>query len=382
MSLTNGNDDPDYLRHMTFLSIFAYSYGEPGGINRLFKTSLIQLTSTTIELDFDTDIGKQLESPNITNNPLWVMDQNYRNLFESAKKDTFYNEMYLESNFQNKLGGECYIFRRGDDRYIIFRGSDTPIDVAIDMTIETVPLLIGDIITDRDVRVHKGFMEQMYNYNFISQITKSIRLKTGMRIHIAGHSLGGASALLQGYYLHHYIKKYNRSFETGEDEFAPTIYLDISITTIGGCVIGPSSWTNAFNDIFSEENINQQAVEATWWGPDTKKRRSFRLINETDIIPNLHTMIIDTIKIIPTAELILLKIDPPEVTNPLNLFARMFNKNTLDYKHTGHITYIIKDNKLTRIINNEHQFHAPTICDVINSPNNHMIDYQKWLSSK
>jgi len=377
MSISNGNDDKNYLEHMTFLSIFAYSYGEPGGFNRLFKTSLIQFTDTTIELDFDINIRKQLESPNITNNQLWLMNENYRCMFASAKEDTFYNDMYLESNFQNKLGGECYIFRRGLDRYIIFRGSDTPIDTGINLTIETTPLIIGEIVTDKNVRVHRGFLEQMCNYNFISQITKSIGLKTGMRLHIAGHSLGGASALIQGYYLHHYINKYNRPFEIENDLNSPTIYTDISITTVGGCVVGPSSWTTAFNGIFNEENLNP---EDNIWNPNSK-RCFFRLINETDIIPNLHTMIIDTIKIIPAAELILSRIDPPETINLLNLFARFFNNNTLDYQHVGHKTYIIKNNTLIEGNNNQLLFHTPTICDVINIANNHMIDYQKWLST-
>jgi hypothetical protein len=62
------------------------------------------------------------------------------------------------------LGGECYIFSRGPDKYVVFRGSDTSIDILIDLTIESVPLLIEHVLTDDKIRVHRGFLEQMKNY--------------------------------------------------------------------------------------------------------------------------------------------------------------------------------------------------------------------------
>ena len=113
--------DEKYLRRTCFLSLFAYMYGEPDDIGRTFKTSLIQFTDAVLQLDFDKSIGEQLKSfGNVK--PGFNMNEYYNKLFAIAANDDFYNTLFLESNIQNKLGGECYIFRRDDERYIVFRG--------------------------------------------------------------------------------------------------------------------------------------------------------------------------------------------------------------------------------------------------------------------
>lgn len=385
----------DYLRRTCFLSLFVYLYGEPRGITRFIKTSLIQFTDYELPLDFEKSIGYQIQTflKNTEYNK-GKMNEYYNALFRSVANDDFFDTLYLEINLQNKLGGECYVFRRNSEKYIIFRGSDTPIDVWIDITIESTPLIIDNILNDKSIRIHKGFLDQLKNYNFINQITKIIDNSTN--IHIVGHSLGAASGLLQGYYLHHALKS--------ED-------IDISIVSVGGPVVGTSTWVNAFNRIFCSGN---------------KHRKFIRLINDNDIIPNLHKVAFDVLNTIPLLSQILPNIDPPKNKNDYRL-EKYFNKYTYDYQHVGFETWIIQNitplniyngtslsfakgvpqdvkwkplpinqlkgmedcsvsnvhrYKVTRVLNEKHKFHKPDFFDVINIADNHMIEYQYWLSSK
>ena len=342
----------DYLRRSCFLSLFVYLYGEPPGINRLIKTSLIQFTESELPLEFDKSIGEQIRlfcQQNNNNNG--KINKYYNELFNSVLNDPFFDSLYLEINLQNKLGGECFIFRTGDEKYAVFRGSDDVLDIFIDLTIETTPLMIDTILTDKTIRVHKGFLDQMKNYNFIKQITKNIKNSTS--IHIIGHSLGGSCGLLQGYYLHHALKSQD---------------IKISIVTVGCPVIGTSTWATAFNDIFCVGN---------------KKRNFFRLISNTDIIPNLHTLIIGTFP--PILRKILPKINPPKNKNDYRL-KRYFNKYVYEYQHVGFETWIIKlescnvDRNLIKVSNSEYTFNKSNTFDIINLINIHMIDYQKWLT--
>lgn len=353
-----------YLRRTTFLSLFAYLYGEPEyTINRLAKTSLIQFTDAELPLNFEKSIGEQIRGFK-ESKQLIGMDDYYNALFASVKNDKFFDTMFLESNFQNKLGGECYIFSRGNDKYIVFRGSDTPIDILIDLTIETVPLLIGDVLTDKKIRIHRGFLEQMKNYNFIQQITKAVHAKDGMNLYIIGHSLGSASGLILSYYMHHAYK---------------TIDISINCSSVGGPVVGNSAWVKSFNDIFCNGN---------------KKRRFDRLINERDIIPNIHILAFNIFDMLPILKRLTKQIPPPPSSSKFILF-RYFNKSTYEYQHVGHETWInryetfdlfcdtwvAEEPELIRVQNATHTFVTPRISDVLDIAYNHMIDYQKWLSS-
>lgn len=352
-----------YLRRITFLSLFAYLYGEPKSISRVAKTSLIQFTNAEIPLDFEKSIGEQMRGFKPSKNFIG-MDDYYNALFASVKNDPFFDTLFLEYNFQNKLGGECYIFTRGTDKYIVFRGSDTPIDILIDLTIETVPLFIGNILTDGKIRVHRGFLEQMKIYNFIQQITKAINAKDGMKIHIIGHSLGSASGLIQAYYMHHAFKE---------------IDINIHCSSVGGPVVGNSAWTKSFNDIFCNGN---------------KKRRFDRLINERDIIPNIHIVAFNIFDMLPLLKRTTEQINPPSSSTKF-IFSRYFNKYTYEYQHVGHETWIVRyetfdlfhdtwaaeEPELIRVKNANHTFVNPTIDDVLNIAYGHMIDYQKWLST-
>ncbi len=355
----------EYLRRACFLSLFAYLYGEPSDSSRFDKTSLIQFTNAELPLNFEKSIGEQINSFKKMKLKRG-MDDYYNSLFSSAMGDKFYDTLFLEYNFQNKLGGECYIFRRGNEKYIVFRGSDTPIDIWIDATIESVPLIVGDVLTNEDIRVHRGFLEQMNNYNFFKQIIKGIDPHDGMDVYIIGHSLGSASGLLQGYYMHHALD---------------TMDISISIVSVGGPVIGTSTWCKSFNDIFCSGN---------------SKRRFDRLINERDIIPNIHTFTLDLLDATPLVKLISSKLEPPlpKQIPDFNL-ARYLNKYTFDYKHVGYETWIIRSEsfvmfgdtwvaenpELECVKNEKHIFVTPTIMDLLNIAEVHMIEYQKWLCS-
>lgn len=344
--------DVEYLRRTSFLSLLAYVYGEPDDSTRFDKVSLIQLNDAVLPLDFDTSIGEQIRryKPPTTYN---LFNEYYNLLISSVIDDAFFDTMFLEANFQNKLGGECYIFRRGIDRYAVFRGSDTLVDVWIDVTIETVPLLIGDVLTDDTIRIHKGILEQMKNYSFIKQVAKSLQAVDGSHIYVIGHSLGAASAMLQGYYLHYLLK----SQEVG-----------ISIVSVGGPAFGTTQWADSFNAIF----CNNQ-----------KGRRFDRLINERDIIPNIHTLAYNVLDTIPLLQRISLLTDPPNLIEADKCMpSRFLNKTTFDYQHSGFDTWVIKNGYVNRVVNANHEFVNPTKCDVINIPHNHLIDYHKWLANK
>lgn len=345
----------EYLRRSCFLALFAYIYGEPLDSSRYTKISLIQFTNAVLPIDFDTSIGEQMRNFMLqqSSNPLYRMNDYYKSLF-SLDPDPFYDTMFLEYNIQNKLGGECYIFRRGADKYVIFRGSDSLTDIWVDVTIETTPLVVGNVLTDANIRVHKGFLDQMKNYNFIRQIVKAVG--TGEHIFIIGHSLGAASAMLQGYYLHSMMKNTNTS---------------ISIVTVGGPVVGTSSWLTAFNDVFCSGN---------------PKRTFDRLINERDIVPNLHTLALDALEIVPLVKLISSKLDPPSSAYNYDYrLPKYLNKYTFEYDHAGYETWIIYQNDgrpiLKRVTNAKHVFPEPTLLDVASIADNHMIEYQKWLSN-
>lgn len=350
----------EYLRRSCFLALFAYVYGEPDDKSRLFKTSLIGLSDAEMPLDFEVSIGDQVRGYKKVKSGALFNDY-YNALFAVVLGDAFFDTMFLEANFQNKLGGECYIFRRGGDKYIVFRGSDEIDDIWIDLTIQSVPLLVGKVLTDESIRVHKGFLEQLKNYNFIQQIMKSVRAEDCTNIYIIGHSLGSASGLLQGYYMHHALKHLD---------------IGISIVSVGGPVVGTSSWVKSFNDIFCSGN---------------KKRRYDRLINERDIIPNIHTYALGVLGQFPLVNRIAEVLDPPTTDCRL---AKYINKYTFEYGHVGFETWIIRKERfdmmgdtwtaekpeLIRVCNANHRFAEPTNADVVNIASGHMLEYQQWLS--
>jgi hypothetical protein len=352
----------EYLRRSCFLALFAYVYGEPNDNSRLFKTSLIGLTDAEMPLDFEVSIGDQVRAYKQVKSGATFNDY-YNALLSVVLGDEFYDTLFLEANFQNKLGGECYIFRRGSDKYIVFRGSDEINDIWIDLTIQSVPLLIGKVLIDETIRVHKGFLEQLKNYNFIQQIMKSVKAEECSQIYIIGHSLGSASGLIQGYYMHHALKHLD---------------IGISIVSVGGPVVGTSSWIKSFNDIFCSGN---------------KKRRFDRLINERDIIPNLHTYALGVLDTFPLVKRISAVLEPPTSEYDCRL-AKYINKYTFEYGHVGFETWIIRKeqfdmmgdtwtadkSELVRVVNAKHSFVEPTNTDVVNIASGHMLEYQQWLS--
>ena len=352
------------LRRYCFLSLFAYVYGEPNNKSRLLKTSLIGLTDAEMPLNFETSIGQQVRAYKKVN-PGTTFNDYYNALFAIVLNDKFFDTLFLEANFQNKIGGECYIFSRGTDKYIVFRGSDEIDDIWIDLTIETVPLLVGKVLTDKNIRVHKGFLYQLKNYNFIQQIMKAVSIDIKCtNIYVIGHSLGSALGLIQGYYIHHAVKDLD---------------IGISIVSVGGPVVGTSSWVKSFNSIFCNGN---------------KKRQFYRLINERDIIPNLHTYVLDKLDAFPLLKRISAVIDPPLLKYDYTL-RRYLNKYTFDYKHVGFYTWVLRreqfemmndnwtaeNSELVRVVNANHTFVEPTFSDVVNIAYSHMIEYQQWLST-
>ena len=71
---------------------------------------------------------------------------------------------------------------------------------------------------------------------------------------------------------------------------------------------------------------------------------------------------------------------PPLAADTKRFISRFFNQSVFDYKHTGIETYIIVDGILKRVDNATHIFTEPTIYDLLNVANTHMIDYQRWIS--
>ena len=331
------------LRNAGLLTMFVYIYGQPRYLSRYSKLSGIQFTRAELPLNFDISIGEQIRRflKTTTVHVLYALDNYFRSLFATIAQDPFFDTLFLRFNIQNQLGGECYVFSNTDSKFIVFRGSDSPIDVCVDATIETIPFLIDGVLTDANVRVHAGFAQQLLNYNFIRQIAIAVDAKDGDHIHLYGHSLGAASALLQGYYLHHFLKKKA---------------VDISIITLAGPVTGTSGWQSSFDSIFCNDG----------------KRNFDRLINEHDIAPNFHTFVYDWALFTKHS-----------VENMESGFiSRYFNKYTFDYQHVGKETWIIVDGKLTKVVNAAHIFAKPTVYDVANIMQNHTIAYQDWLSGK
>ena len=347
------SEKSESLRRYCFLSLFAYVYGEPNNTSRLLKTSLIGLTDAEMPLNFDTSIGEQVRAYKKSKAGT-VFNDYYNALFAVVLNDKFFDTLFLEANFQNKLGGECYIFRRGTDKYVVFRGSDEITDIWIDATIKSVPLLVGKVLTDKNIRVHRGFLAQLNNYNFIQQIMKSVRVEECSNIYVIGHSLGSALGLIQGYYMHHAVKDLD---------------IGISIVSVGGPVVGTSSWVKSFNAIFCNGN---------------KKRNFHRLINERDIIPNIHTYGVNKLDAFPLVKRVAAIVDPPLLDYDYRL-KRYLNKYTFEYKHVGFETLVIMRNdtntnfELVRIVNANHNFAEPTFSDLVNIAYNHMIEYQQWL---
>ena len=352
---SDSSEKSESLRRYCFLSLFAYVYGEPNDYSRLFKTSLVGLTDAEMPLNFETSIGEQVRAYKKVKQGTTFNDY-YNALFAVVLNDTFFDTLFLEANFQNKLGGECYIFRRGADKYVVFRGSDELNDIWIDATIESVPLLVGKVLTDKNIRVHKGFLDQLKNYNFIQQIMKSLRLEECTNIYVIGHSLGSALGLIQGYYMHHAVKDLD---------------IGISIVSVGGPVVGTSSWVKSFNKIFCNGN---------------KKRNFHRLINERDIIPNLHTYMLNKLDAFPLVKRVAAIVDPPLVDYDYRL-KRYLNKYTFEYKHAGFETWVIMRNgtsskfELVRVVNANHDFAEPNLLDIVNVAYDHMVEYQQWLST-
>lgn len=359
--MTKTKTTTKYLRRSCFLSLFAYMYGEPNDYSRILKTSLVGLTDAEMPLNFEISIGDQVRAYKKVKSG--IFNDYYNALLAVVLSDKFFDTLFLEANFQNKLGGECYIFRQGSDKYIVFRGSDEIDDIWVDVTIETVPLLIGKVLVDENIQVHKGFLKQLTNYNFIQQIMKSVRAEECANIYIIGHSLGSAVGLIQGYYMHHALKDLD---------------IGISIVSVGGPTVGTSSWVKSFNDIFCSGN---------------KKRRFDRLINENDIIPNIHTYMTNILGKFPLVKHVSSSLPPPSFIFPD--VVRYLSKYGFEYEHVGYETWIIRkeefdmmgvtwtaeEPELVKVINAKHTFAKPTNLDVVNVTNDHMFDYQKWLSN-
>jgi predicted lipase len=355
--MTTDPDTETKLKRTCAISIFSYIYGEPYNLFRLGKSNLLQFTRYVVSLDFKTSIGQQMRKilTAAENNQIqFPMDDYNTSLFKFIANDEYFDDLYLEYNIQNKLGGECYIFRHRSTNEIIvsFRGSDTPLDLWIDITVETVPLVLDDIAISPDIRVHCGFIRQLTNYDFHIQLTKIVetfisKSEQPINIQIVGHSLGSALGSLFAFYLH-------RNLISDK--------MNIEVYTNGAPPVGNSAWMREFNNVFVNNG----------------RRNHFRLINENDIVPNLHTFFYKVIDTIPFIRQYAENTSPP--LDIKRIISRFLNQSVLDYKHTGIDTYIIVDSILKRVDNATHTFAEPTIYDLLNVANTHMIDYQRWIS--
>jgi hypothetical protein len=311
-----------YISRACALGLFCYLYGENTGVTRAVKLDLIQFTRYCIPLNFSKNLIQQIQEASIPDkfgDFVFFMDDYYTALFQYfIKEQAYFTNMKVEYNLQNKLGGECFIFGKNDDIIVVFRGTEDPLDLLIDLTTVLVPPSFNNEIQTNKALVHAGFYKQLTNYDFHKQIAKIL----GQMIHgntrkiqIIGHSLGGALACLFAYYFY-------KSRQTCPN---------IDIITIGTPVFGNTPFVNEFNTIF-ENNI-------------------YRVLNENDFIPKL-------------AELfpIIRKIQP------------------LDYRHIGKQTYIVEPNKKIKLVNNdEYKFKKPTSRDIVTLANGHMINYQEYL---
>jgi hypothetical protein len=346
------------LKRQCAISLFSYIYGEPYDVLRIGKSNLLQFTQYVIGLDFKSSIGQQIRttlSATENNQVKFPMDGFQTSLFTFMANDDYFNDLYLEFNIQNKLGGECYVFSRRNTNEIMvsFRGSDTPLDLWIDATIETVPLTFDDIMMKSDVRVHKGFLCQLTNYDFNIQLAKIVetfidRSDKPITIQIIGHSLGSALGSLFALYLHHLLKLGIRCS-------------NMEVYTNGSPPIGNSAWIREYNSVFVNDG----------------KRNQYRLINERDIVPNAHIFGYKLIDTLPFIRQYAENTPPPVDTK--RFVSRYINQSLFDYKHVGTETYIIVNGVLKRVDNTVHTFSESTIGDLLNIAYTHMIDYQRWI---
>jgi len=361
--MTTDQDTEIKLKRVCAISLFSYIYGEPYDVLRLGKSNLLQFTRYVVPLNFKSSIGQQIRttlSATENNQVEFPMDGFQKSLFKFIANDDYFDDLYLEFNIQNKLGGECYVFSRRTTHEIIvsFRGSDTPLDLLIDATVETVPLQFDDITMKSDVRVHKGFLCQLTNYGFHIQLAKIVETfidssDKPITIQIIGHSLGSALGSLFALYLHHHFL----TDKIGTDGFP-----NMEIYTNGSPPVGNSAWMREFNSVFVNDG----------------QRNQFRIINEHDIVPNAHIFGYKVIDIVPFIRQYAEKtIPPPE--NTKQIIPRYFNQALYDYQHVGTETYIITGGVLRRVDNATHTFAEPTIGDLLNVAYTHMIDYQRWI---
>ncbi len=365
--MTTDTDTETKLRRTCAISLFSYIYGEPYDILRFGKLNLLQFTRYVIGLEFKLSIGEQIRtflSVYDKNQFQFPLDDYQKSLFTFMAQDNYFNDIYLEFNIQNKLGGECYIFSRRNTNEIIvsFRGSDTPLDLLIDATIETLPLAFDDLTIQSDIRVHKGFFCQLTNYDFHIQLTKIVetfinRSETPITIQIIGHSLGSALGSLFAFYLHHYFN-ISLTDKIGTDGFP-----NMEVYTNGSPPVGNSVWCREYNSVFVNDG----------------RRNQYRLINERDIVPNAHIFGYKIIDIFPLIRQYADKTPPPPV-DTTQIIPRYINQALYDYKHCGIETYIITNGILKRVDNATHTFTEPTIGDLLNVVNTHMIDYQQWIN--
>lgn len=365
--MTTDPDTETKLKRACALSLFSYIYGEPYDLSRFGKSNLLQFTRYVIALDFKTSIGQQIRKILATSENKQIqfpMDNFQTLLFKFIATDEYFDDLYLEFNIQNKLGGECYIFSRRNTNEIIvsFRGSDTPLDLLIDATIETVPLQFDDITIKSDVRVHKGFLCQLTNYDFHIQLAKIVetfinRSDKPITIQIVGHSLGSELGMIFSYYLHHHFN-ISLTDKVGTDGFP-----NIDVCTIGSSPVGNSSWVREYNSVFINDG----------------RRNQYRLINEHDIVPNAFIFGYKIVDIIPLIRQYAEQ-TPPPAADTKRFILRFFNQSVFDYKHVGTDTYIIVRGVLQRVDNATHIFTEPTIYDLLNIVYTHMIDYHRWLS--
>ena len=354
------------LRRACAISLFSYIYGEPYDIMRIGKSNLLQLTQCVIVLDFTTSIGEQVRqsiASSANNKAQFPLDNYNTALFQVIADDDYYNDLYLEFNIQNKLGGECYVFSRRNTNEILvsFRGSDTLLDLLVDATVETAPLRFDDLQLATDARIHRGFYCQLTNYEFHIQLAKIVetfinRADAPITVKIIGHSLGSALGCLFAYYLHHH---FNASLA---DKPGTVGFPNIEVYTNGSPTVGNSAWVRDFNAIFVNDG----------------RRNQYRLINEHDITPNVHIFGYKVLDAIPSIRCLANEIPPPPPD--ATLLARFINQSLFDYKHVGTETYVIVEKVLRRVDNATHVFAEPTVGDLLNIANTHMLDYQRWLS--
>lgn len=104
---------------------------------------------------------------------------------------SYYNNLnYPNSKFINNLetDTQCYIFNCLNEIYIVFRGTDSIKDWKHDIDIRTIKPY------NNNIRIHNGFYKQYESIK--DNIYNSIYNIKNKKLHILGHSLGGALAYI------------------------------------------------------------------------------------------------------------------------------------------------------------------------------------------